>query len=74
MGGRLLGLDMFVSDSSTRPGRSTQTLYPQVPAQETRAHVYVFDLDLHVVDLSIGLLRPAELAAMAQVRGAVGGE
>lgn len=42
------------------------TLYSQVSAEERFGQVDVFDLDLHVVDLAIGLLSPVELAAWVE--------
>lgn len=42
---------------------SGHTLYAQVSAKEGLGHVDVFDLDLDVVDLAVGLLGAFELAA-----------
>ena len=39
------------------------TLYPEISAQERLSHVDVFDLHLHVVDLSVRLLCSSEFAA-----------
>lgn len=39
------------------------TLYSQITAQEAFSHVYIFDLDLYVVDLAIRLLGAFEFAA-----------
>ena len=42
------------------------TLYPQVSAQEGFSQVDILNLDLDIVDLSVGLLRAFELATRSQ--------
>ena len=45
------------------------TLYAEVAAQEGFGEVDVFDLDLDFVDLAVGLLGSAELAAGVEEGG-----
>lgn len=53
-------------ESSDWDGKG-QTLDTEVAAEERFPQVNVFDLDLDLVDLPLGLLRPREAAACSQV-------
>jgi hypothetical protein len=52
--------------ASSRAGKG-QTLDAEVAAEERFSQVNIFDLNLDLVDLPLGLLGPREAAACSQV-------
>lgn len=56
------------SGERSRKGRARRTLDPQISTEKRLAQINIFDLDLHVVHLSLGLLRAGKATACSQKR------